>query len=240
MYTTGMDLVGYARVSTDFHAERGSGLRVQERSIRAWCKANGHRLVDVCRDEGVSGSNGIEDRQGLPQALKTLRHGAASGLVVARLDRLARAISVQEAILAAIWQSGASVYAVDMGGLVPPDDVDDPMRVAMRQMAGVFAELDRRLVVKRLKDGREAKAAQGKHATGQYAYGYTGAGTGRDRDAAPDDDEQRTIARILELRSAGASYRQIVAALDAEGRRPRRAASWSPMAVRSVVLRAGL
>ena len=45
------------------------------------------------------------------------------------------------------------------------------------------------------------------------------------------------MARILELRRGGASYRQVAAALDAEGLRPRRAERWSAMAVRNVAVR---
>jgi DNA invertase Pin-like site-specific DNA recombinase len=83
-----------------------------------------------------------------------LREQRAQGLIVARLDRMARAVTIQEALLAIVWQLNGPVFAVDMGGEVPPDDPDDPMRTAMRQMAGVFAELDRRMIVKRLRDGR--------------------------------------------------------------------------------------
>jgi DNA invertase Pin-like site-specific DNA recombinase len=70
------------------------------------------------------------------------------------------------------------------------DDPDDPMRTAIRQIQGVFVELDRKTVVKRLRDGRRAKAAEGKHAVGTYVYGYQGAGKGRQRDAGPPEDEQ--------------------------------------------------
>ncbi len=111
------------------------------------------------------------------------------------------------------------------------------MRTALRQVVGVFAELDRRMVVKRLRDGRRAKADDGRHATGSYAYGYAGSGKGKARDAAPHPDEQRAVARILELRTAGQPYRTIATALDAEGLRPRRAERWSAMAVRNVAVR---
>jgi Recombinase len=40
--------------------------------------------------------------------------------------------------------------------------------------------------------------------------------------------------RIAELRTAGQSYRQIAATLDAEGLAPRRAARWSAMSVRNI------
>jgi DNA invertase Pin-like site-specific DNA recombinase len=114
---------------------------------------------------------------------------------VARLDRLARSLAVQEAALAAAWRLGATVYTVD-GGQVHEDDPDDPMRTAMRQMRGVFAQLDRGQVVKRLQDGRQAKAATGRKSVGAYAYGYRGEGNGRDRDAAPDPVEQAAVQRI--------------------------------------------
>jgi DNA invertase Pin-like site-specific DNA recombinase len=104
-------------------------------------------------------------------------------------------------------------------------------------MLGVFNQLDRSQIVKRLRDGRRAKASTGKKAVGEYAFGYAGTGKGRERDAGPNIEEQKTVQRIVELRSDGTSYRDIVMALGAEGLKPRRAAAWSPMTVRNICLR---
>jgi DNA invertase Pin-like site-specific DNA recombinase len=111
------------------------------------------------------------------------------------------------------------------------------MRTAMRKMAAVFAELDRALAVKRMRDGKRVKAAQGRHASGRYRYGYQGGGKGRDRDAVPVEQEQQAVARICALRRDGKSYRQIITALEAEGIRPRQAASWAPSTVRKIARR---
>ncbi len=231
-----MDLVGYVRVSSDSQAD-GYGPEVQEQSIRKWAKAHSHRLTSICSDIGVSGALPPEERPGMTEALDALRPPPkATGLVVARLDRLARSLTVQEAILQTAWQSGASVFTADQGEVLA-DDPDDPMRTAMRQMAGVFAQLDRALVVKRMADGRRAKAETGRHAVGDYPFGFTGKGTGKTRDAARDPNEQRAVRRIIELRRDGASYRTIAETLDAEGLRPRRAARWSAMSVRNVAER---
>ncbi len=230
-----MRLVAYLRVSSETQLD-GFGLDVQRRGIRSWAKSNGHQIVKWCSDEGISGTRDAADRAGLSCALDALSDGTAGGVVVARLDRLARSLAVQEAALAAAWRLGASVFTVD-GGEVHEDDPDDPMRTAMRQMRGVFAQLDRGQVVKRLRDGRKAKAAAGRKAVGAYRYGFRGHGSGRDRDAAPDPTEQAAVRRIVELRRQGASYRTIAATLDTEGHRPRRAAAWSAMAVRNVALR---
>src|SRR4051794_9534088 len=217
-----MRLVEYLRVSSETQLE-GFGLDVQRSANRRWARATGHKIVATFTDAGVSGATQAGDRPGLSAALLTLQQPpSAEGLLVARLDRLARALTVQEAALAVAWRAGGRVFTADAGEVLQ-DDPDDPMRTALRQVVGVFAELDRRMVVKRLRGGRNAKAASGRHATGAYRYGYTGAGKGRSRDAVKRDDEQRAISRILDLRSAGESYRSIATTLDGEGLRPRRA-----------------
>ena len=228
--------MGYVRVSSDGQAD-GYGPDVQEQAIRGWAKTHEHRLVTIGYDLAVSGTLPASERPGLSEALDLLRPPpTATGLVVARLDRLARSLTVQEAILRVAWNAGAAVFTAD-GGEVLADDPDDPMRTAMRQMSGVFAELDRSLIAKRLRDGRKAKAAAGRHAVGSYPFGWRGGGTGKERDAVPDPDEQVVVRRMVELHREGRSYREIASQLDAEGRKPRRAARWSPMAVRNVVER---
>ncbi|MCA1693552.1 MAG: recombinase family protein, partial [Actinobacteria bacterium] len=89
----------------------------------------------------------------------------------------------------------------------------------------------------RMRDGIRTKAETGRKATGSYPFGYTATGRGRERDAGPREDEQRTVRRIVDLRRAGQTYRAIAASLDSEGLRPRRAASWSAAAVRNIALR---
>lgn len=251
-----MRLIAYLRVSSRTQLD-GYGLTVQRTAIKRWAKANGHTITAEIIDEGVSGALEAADRPGLSDALQRLRKPPqAGGLVVAKLDRLARKLTTQEAILALIWREDGRVFTADDGELLK-DDPDDIMRTAMRQMVGVFAELDRKTLVKRMRDGRKAKAADGKKATGQYAFGTTGVGKGRDRDAAPHPDEQKAVDRIVELRRAGESYRAIAATLDAEGLKTRRTLTleakaldagqeppapigWSAMSVRNVALRAGL
>lgn len=224
------------RVSSNGQLD-GYGPEVQRTDIRKWAKAAGHKIVTE-RLDAVTGASGALERPGLLDAIRMVRAGEADGIVVGKLDRLARQLTIQEAILALVWSHGGRVFTADQGEVLQ-DDPDDPMRTAIRQVQGVFAELDRRTLVKRMRDGRKAKAAEGKHSVGQYAYGYAGAGTGRDRDAAPHEPEQAAVRRIVALRAEGASYRAIAAALDTEGLRPRYAERWSPAAVRNVAIREG-
>lgn len=232
-----MRLVAYLRVSSEGQVD-GFGLDAQRKAVRSWAKTHGHRIVHTCTDEAVSGALDADDRPGLSCVMERLADGTGQGLVVARLDRLARSLTVQEATLGLLWRRGATVFSADTGE-IHADDPDDPVRTAIRQVMGTFAELDRKMVSKRLREGRKAKAATGRKAVGDYAFGYCGTGKGRERDAGPNHAEQVAVARILELRREGQSYRQIAQALDKEGHSPRRAATWSAMAVRNVAIREG-
>jgi DNA invertase Pin-like site-specific DNA recombinase len=185
------------------------------------------------KDEGVSGSNGVEEREALPDALNLVASGEASGVVVARLDRLARNLTVQEAILARVWAAGGHVFAVDLGE-VAKDDPDDPMRTALRQMVGVFSQLERAMITARLRAGRRLKADRGGFAGfGSPPFGFR-AETGQ---LLPDEDEQKALALVRRLHGKGRSLRQIAEALEAAGHRPRRSGHWHAESLRRIVAR---
>src|SRR5205807_6454348 len=119
-------------VSTVGQAEDGLGLDVQAEAIERFAGAGGHTVVATWSDDGLSGAKEAAEREGLTSALAAVEDGA-DGLVLYKLDRLARALTVQEAVLAQVWRGGGRVFTVDLGEVLP-DDPDDPMRTAMRQM----------------------------------------------------------------------------------------------------------
>jgi DNA invertase Pin-like site-specific DNA recombinase len=233
-------LVAYTRVSTEAQAD-GLGLSVQRSGIRAWAKANKHQVALWTTDEGISGSNGIDSRRGLLDALNAIEDHTAQGLVVYKLDRLARSLTVQEGTLAKVWGLGGSVFSVDLGE-VPEDDPDDPMRTALRQIIGVFAQLERGMIAARMRSGRQRKAEDGGYAYGSPPFGWVAL----NGELVPDATEQATLARIMELRNAGESYRSIAATLTAEGKAPKGktnrkgeavAGVWHPETLRKIVER---
>lgn len=229
-----MRVIGYRRVSTDRQAERGFGLPVQDEQIRAWCRANGHRLVKVFTDEGKSGADGLECRVELGDALQALRDGRAGGIVVPRLDRLARDLIVQEQLLAEVRRLGGvpfSCSAAEAGFLV--DDPDDPSRKLIRQVLGAVSEYERAMVVLRMRRGRARKALQG-----GFAYGSPPLGATSVDGVLVPDGQAATVARIVELHGAGTSLRGIAVALEAEGHRTKRGGRWHPQTLARVVARA--
>jgi DNA invertase Pin-like site-specific DNA recombinase len=230
-------LVAYLRVSTDRQAEHGLGLEIQAAAIRTWAKHNRHRIVLWASDEGVSGSNGLETRHALPQALAALQSRTAAGLVVYRLDRLARDLVLQEQLLAEIKRLRADVYttsAAEAGYLA--DDPDDPSRKLIRHIIGAVNEYERAMIGLRLRTGRARKGHKGGYAYGPPPLGYRAEG----RQLVADDHEQRVVERIRALRAEGRSLRQIADTLTAEGFKPKRSTTWHPGSLRLIVNRSEL
>lgn len=226
-----MKLVGYIRVSTDRQVEDGFGLAVQEKTIRTWCRQQGHTLGRaIYRDEGYSGTLPAPERPALADALTEIEDGQAAGIVVGRLDRLARRLVTQEAILAQVWKNSGRVFTADQGEILQ-DDPEDPMRTAMRQMMGVFSELEHSMIVARLRAGRREKAVQGGYAYGAPPYGWQAVAG----ELVEEPTEQVGLSRARELRAGGASLREICRRLEAEQVPPRRSDRWHPEAVRRML-----
>jgi DNA invertase Pin-like site-specific DNA recombinase len=156
------------------------------------------------------------------------------GIVVYRLDRLARDLIIQEQLLAEVRRMGGEVFstsAAEAGYLT--DDPDDPSRKLIRQVLGAVSEYERSMISLRLRTGRRRKAEKGGFAYGSPHYGYRAEG----KQLVADEDEQAALARIRELRGDGRSLREIAGVLEAEGFRPKRSQRWHPESLRRIVAR---
>ncbi|UQX89187.1 recombinase family protein [Jatrophihabitans telluris] len=214
------NLVAYLRVSSAIQAE-GYGLEIQRNAIERRCEIDGHLIGHILQDVAVSGSLESAQRPALTDALNLIRSGAVDGLIVARLDRLARGLTIQEGLLAVVWNNGGCVFTADDGEVLQ-DDPSDPMRTAMRQIVGVFAQLERAMIVKRMSDGRRRRIeVKGQWISGRGSFGEVARGV-------PDTREQRVIARAAELRRDGLTWRAIAQEFNADPElRPRTASSWT-------------
>jgi len=228
-----MRFIGYRRVSTAGQVDR-YGLPMQEADLRDYARAGKHQIVRIETDGAKPGSLPPDERPGLLAALKAIEKHEADGLLVpGDLDRLARELIVQEAILSRVWKSGGVVHATTRGEILA-DDPDDPMRTAIRQFMGVVAQLDRALVAKRMRNGRKAKAAAGGYAGfGSPAFGQRSI----DRELVTDDREAAVTARMQELRAEGLGFKAIADRLNAEGLASKRGGSWHPQTVSRVLAR---
>jgi DNA invertase Pin-like site-specific DNA recombinase len=192
-------------------------------------------MLEVYADAGVSGTKDLFDRPALADALDAVRHRRVEGVVVHRLDRLARELVLQEQLLAEVRRLKGQVFSTMAGeaGYLD-DDPEDPSRRLIRQVLGAVSEYERSVIAMRLRSGRRRKASNGGYAHGSPPLGTRAVGGALVEDA----DECKVLDRIAELRKAGRSLRQIGATLDTEGLKPKRADRWHAETLRRAVARA--
>ncbi|MEU6244823.1 recombinase family protein [Streptomyces sp. NPDC047024] len=223
-------LVMLLRVSTAGQLD-GYGLEAQEKDCRKWARSagpalGGVRIIKVCPDGGITGKAGDDERPGLAEALQMLADGEADGLLAPNLDRVARELTQQEAILAVVWAHGKRVFTADRGEHLP-DDEDDPMRTFVRQVMGAAAQLERGLIAKRLRNGRKTKAAKGEYAYGAPAYGQRS----EDKALTVDADEAAVLDQMRTWQAEGISIRGICDRLNERNIPSKRGGRWHPTTV---------
>lgn len=216
----------YLRVSGLGQVE-GDGFKRQRERIDAWAKANGVEVVAEFRDEGVSGTNELADREGLAALLDRIDSNGVRTVVVENATRLARDLMVGEVILSQFRERGVRVVSADGG--VDLTDNDDPTATLIRQVLGAVAEFDRRVTVAKLRAARDRRSREkGLRVEGQKPFGLT------------DPTEKETLHRMRILRikprnEPRRSFATIAAMLNQEGRPTRHGGPWKPESVRKIL-----
>jgi DNA invertase Pin-like site-specific DNA recombinase len=190
----------YLRVSTSKQLD-GYGLDVQDERCRAWVAYElrnvPHTIVDVYRDEGVSGK--LAHRDDLDRLTADIEAGLVDIVVFAKLDRIGRTmknihrwvydvtdIVVDEA-------TGRKVRVATADGRI---DSDDDMFGIQLSLLAYMAEVEHALILERTMGGRIKKIAGGGWASGIPPYGYM-----LDDEGEPvvNPDEQELIHKAAEF-----------------------------------------
>jgi DNA invertase Pin-like site-specific DNA recombinase len=152
--------IAYLRTSspTNVGPDKDSDKR-QRDAIHAFAKRAGFEIVGEYYDAGVKGADPIEGRPGFKALLERIVSNGVNTVIVEDAGRFARTLMVQEAGIAMLVGLGVRVMTSRGDDLT---DSDDEMRVAMRQIVGVFSQLEKTRLVKKLKAARDRKKASGK------------------------------------------------------------------------------
>lgn len=155
----------YLRVS-DPSQVKGDGFTRQEKACRDYAKSHNLDIIQVYRED-ISGSE--EYRPVLAELLLSLEknHHGVKTVIIERLDRLARDLMIQEGIVSKFKTAGFNLISAIEG-----DELlaNDPTRKFIRQVLGAVAELDKSMLVAKLRASRERKRARGEKADGRYGY----------------------------------------------------------------------
>lgn len=201
-----MHAFGYVRVSGKGQVE-GDGFTRQEETILEFAKANGITVDQFYREEGVSGTTDETDREAFQDMVADILRNGVRTIIVEGMDRLAREYRIQEQLIIFLASKGITLLSARTGEDVTEAMLGDPMKKAMVQMQGIFAELEKSLLVKKLRVARERKREE---------YGKC---EGRKSIKEVNPELLTTIKRLRRKRPGGKqpTYAQVAEKLNAMG-----------------------
>jgi DNA invertase Pin-like site-specific DNA recombinase len=183
----------YARVST---ANNGQDPTMQTRELREYCERRGWTVAGEYVDIGISGTK--EKRPELDRLLGEAHRRRFDAVVVWRFDRFARSVSHLLRALETFKSLG-----IEFVSLSEQVDTSTPTGKMVFTVLGAVAELERSLIVERVRAGlRNAKAK--------------GRCLGRPKKTV-------NAVEIATLRTAGVSWRKIARRMGVSARTARRA-----------------
>jgi site-specific DNA recombinase len=223
-----MKAIGYIRVSTSGQVEDGVSLDAQEAKVKAWADLNNADEVVIFRDEGISGKR-ADNRPGLQSALDAVNTGDA--LIVYSLSRLSRSTKDTIALSEILLKKEA-----DLVSLSEKIDTTTAAGKMVFRMLAVLSEFERDQISDRTRFALAHKKANGEKTGGDIPFGYRV----RAGKLYRNNEEQKAIDMILELRAEGLSLRAICCRLTEAGiARKRGSLTWHPQIV-SEILQRGL
>ena len=172
----------YGRVST-----QSQQIETQLRECREYCRRNGVTFYKTYADVGLSGTTA--SRPQLDEMLTDLRAGKIKTIIIYKLDRLGRSVSNLCNLLAEFRNRNVRLISISDG---LDSQTDNPMSRAFWQLLAVFSQLEKEIIVERVRSGLERAKAQGKKLG---------------RPAGSKDRNKRSVSGYL-LRYSGLNKRQ--------------------------------
>ncbi len=142
----------YMRVSTDHQTTAN-----QERELREVAARAGWEIVEVYKDQGISGAKGRGQRPAFDAMCKDAARRRFDVVMAWSVDRLGRSLQDLVAFLSDLHSSGIDLLLHQQGV-----DTTTPSGKAMFQMMGVFAEFERAMIRERVNAGLARAKSEGK------------------------------------------------------------------------------
>jgi DNA invertase Pin-like site-specific DNA recombinase len=199
----------------------------QMAAIRACAESQGLEIIHEYREEAVSGKLDEESRPAFQSMIADLLANGCRTIIIESLDRLARQYDIQQQLATYMASKGLSLISANTGENITAALMGDPMRRALVQIQGIFAELDKNMLIAKLRAARQRKKAQTGRGEGIYPFGHD----------PKRPEEKEVLALILHLEDGYMNSDELATHLNEKGFPSRSGQPWRGSTLRKLIAR---
>jgi len=210
----------YLRTSGD-DSEEKLGLPVQRESCAAFAGSHDLDIAYEFADDGICGAVSMLERPAGKLMISSLLADGVKIVLAYDAKRLGRTQPVFWEFVGMCRKAKIKVLEAISG-----NDLTDPIMGAVN---GLFSEMDRDAIIKRLAEGKKIHRALGHKVEGRYFYG--------EHPEVRFIHEKGIVARIVAMHEAGQTCYAIAKTLNAEGIKPRWGKSFRQQTIFNILRR---
>ena len=217
-------LIGYVRVSSNISKLKGNSINNQISKVNDFCGLNDYELVDVLKDEGLSGME-YSKRDGYLELIERCKTENINGVVVYCLSRLGRRMKDIIDVMELFNSNDIEFYSVK-------ENINnkDIMGKLMMNILMSFNEFEVDNIRERIIDVKRNNKENG------LVYGKLMYGKDKDGKLLVDNiSELKVVTYMKSLRSKGWSYFRISDRLNEKGIKTKTKGKWYGMSVSNVL-----
>ena len=217
-------VIGYVRVSSLVQKEKGNSIPNQIEKIESYCKLNGYELVDILKDDGISGMSKSKRKDYL-KLIDIMEDRNIGGVVVNDLSRIGRKMSDVVEFVDLVKKKQIEFHSIKEG----INNVSNVGGLIINILSSIN-QFEVEMLRNRISEVKQYKKSK------DLVYGNLIYGKSKDGNRLIDNiDELKTIKYMKYLRKKGYSYFKISDRLNKRNIKSKNGNQWYGSGVRNVL-----
>ena len=217
-------VICYVRVSSLVQKEKGNSIPNQIEKIKSYCKLNGYELVDILKDDGISGMSKSKRKDYL-KLIDIMEDRNIDGVVVNDLSRIGRKMSDVVEFVDIIKKKQIEFHSIKEG----INNVSNVGGLIINILSSIN-QFEVEMLRNRISEVKQYKKSK------DLVYGNLIYGKSKDGNRLIDNiDELKTIKYMKYLRKKGYSYFKISDRLNKRNIKSKNGNQWYGSGVRNVL-----
>ena len=217
-------VIGYVRVSSLVQKEKGNSIPNQIEKIESYCKLNGYELVDILKDDGISGMSKSKRKDYL-KLIDIMEDRNIGGVVVNDLSRIGRKMSDVVEFVDIIKKKQIEFHSIKEG----INNVSNVGGLIINILSSIN-QFEVEMLRNRISEVKQYKKSK------NLVYGNLIYGKSKDGNRLIDNiDELKTIKYMKYLRKKGYSYFKISDRLNKRNIKSKNGNQWYGSGVRNIL-----